>query len=607
MGTWVRGYEGARPLLLRCPAALPLFLAVAAALWATGCETTGPVSTDGDGAGGVRLSPRLQRMQRYYPDLAGGRFISLADFETPGQELLFRTVDVHGADTNTQPALSILRSRDETGAGGLKAMLRPGDLVRFDGRRSRELALVRDWQAYPLLIASVFSPAEGLLLAVGIESGSTSVLRWEQVARLANGWNLLRIDVASVGARIHLTDVRAITFHLPESMQDTDLYIDDVVLADNTTDRSSVDTTGGGLYARERGRRLYVGLRDRFEIGFLDGRIVEWRAGGVPRGTRGAPFVQSENLADEDGLGPLPFVVGPAEFTEPQPRAVLPSPTVAEWWSALDAQQLVEASAFRVVVAGGQRADATEAATGGHTWRYVIYPWGSIYVEVTTRLAPEAWAPPSLGYLVSVPVEQGFRYVPPPGAGPAVESTQFVLFSRPGRDMADLLWTWMPDLGRQRAWPDPAARRVRVVAGILPADDEVRSTHLLRIWPWDIDDAPEAAGLASDYRTPAELPVRTGRLVTDASGDQDGDGFNEAEGCYELAPEGGVLRVTFEPGRHVRFDPVLRVHETAHRRCWVYARGRAVDTIGRDAAGNLLIWLERTISAPLAIEVHLGE
>jgi len=54
----------------------------------------------------------------------------------------------------------------------------------------------------------------------------------------------------------------------------------------------------------------------------------------------------------------------------------------------------------------------------------------------------------------------------------------------------------------------------------------------------------------------------------------------------------------------LRFDPVFRVHETAGQRCWVYARGRMIQTVGRDAEDNLLVWLGSVVSGRTAVEVH---
>ena len=140
--------------------------------------------------------------------------------------------------------------------------------------------------------------------------------------------------------------------------------------------------------------------------------------------------------------------------------------------------------------------------------------------------------------------------------------------------------------------------------GDLEASDSVITSHLLRFWPWDIDAAPEAHSLSADYQHPATLAVARGSAVTDAFGDLDRDGFNESEGCYELALGDGLLRFTLQPGAFLRHQPTFRVHGTAGRQCWVYADGRIINRQGRDQRGELMFRLSRAISAPLTIELN---
>ena len=129
-------------------------------------------------------APILERQRKTYPDLVSGHFISLADFETRGQEQMFRIIGADGAEAgHEQPSLSILRSRNETGAGGLKVpLISAKDQVRFDGQRSSDYALVRDWRPYSLLLFSVYGPtertpgespaADGLRIELSIESAA---------------------------------------------------------------------------------------------------------------------------------------------------------------------------------------------------------------------------------------------------------------------------------------------------------------------------------------------------------------------------------------------------------------------------------------------------
>ena len=210
----------------------------------------------------------------------------------------------------------------------------------------------------------------------------------------------------------------------------------------------------------------------------------------------------------------------------------------------------------------------------------------------TRSIAPaRGWGAPRVGYALALDGRRGFRHIAPPASGeagtgaspgggavtnPGAGDVAFALFARPG-PRADLLWTWprSAPLNIQRELVSADERRLAVLVGDLPAAPIVEAAHLLRFWPTDIDAAPEAAGLAADYRAPALLAPAAGERLRDVSGDLDHDGYNESEGCYELAPAGSVLRVDFDPGRRLRFDPVFRVSQTRGRQAWVYVRGPA--------------------------------
>jgi hypothetical protein len=143
-----------------------------------------------------------------------------------------------------------------------------------------------------------------------------------------------------------------------------------------------------------------------------------------------------------------------------------------------------------------------------------------------------------------------------------------------------------------------------ITVGDLEAATTLETAQLLRFWPWDIDAAPEGHTFAADYQHPAILEVARGRVVADAPGDLNQDGFNESEGCYELALGRGLLRFKFEPGSFLRHRPIFRVHGTAGRDGWVYADGRIIDRQGRDLADELLFALPHAVSVPLTIEVN---
>lgn len=578
---------------------------MALVLLLAGCEALQPKSKTP--APESRLSPVLQRMQKTYDDLASGRFVSIADFETPGQETMFRCVGADGKEGDrVQPTLSILRSRNETGAGGLKARLgSSADRLLFDGKRSTQMALVRDWRPYSLLLMSIYGPPAGVVLEFSIESGEQAPLRWSRTIHVLPGWNLFRLDLAAVGDRADLADVRALGWRAPQVAAPVDLYLDDVILADNTRYLLGESAGSGELCVFTRGRRICVGARDCFELSFADGQIVAWRSG------------KDENLVDIDGLGPWPVPLAADWVDGPSAALAYDDPQLFAAWggAAATAQSIVEATPFRVIIqsrwrfgdASGVSSAAKNGEDGGcgHAWRYVIYPSGQMFVHLRSDAPAAGWGTPRVGYAIGLDGRRGFRRVASP-AGAQGDSVQYVLMARPGAQRADLLWTWPrgSSLYQQRELGSTDERRLAVIVGDIEAASTVETAFLFRFWPTDIDAAPEAAGFANDYRAPAVVKLRTGRLWTEAGGDSERDGYNESEGCYELAPDDRVVRFDFDPGTYMRFDPVFRVHGTAGRRCWVYARGRLISDIGRDAADNLLFRLGRVASAPMAVEVH---
>jgi hypothetical protein len=547
-----------------------------------------------------KLSPVLERMRKAYPDLASGRFVSLADLESPDQVALFRLVAPDGsAPDNLQPRLSILRSRNETGGGGLKVDLPSAayELV-MDGQRSDRLALLRDWRKYGLLLMSLYGPPGGAEVQFTVRSGETLPAEWARTLHVVPGWNLLRLDVDTLGDSVDLADIRALAWRAPQATGPKELYLDDLILADNTRWVLGEHAGADELHVFTRGLRIHVDVPARFELAFAEGVLVRWHDPG------------GGNLVDSAGLGPWPVPLAEDWAAQPAGIAYDDPQLFASWGPAVAAgQRLLEATPFRVVLEGrwrfvppGPTSTRPAAELPGHTWQYVIYPSGRVHVRVTSRAPQAGWSAPRLGYAVGLDGHRDFRALAPPSTVPP----GFALLARPGPDRGDLLWAWPQSLPltRQRELVSEDERRLALLVGDLPVAEVVDTAHLLRIWPADIDAALDGAGFAADYRNPATITATAGELVTDTAGDLDHDGYNEAQGSYELALADDVLRFTCEPGPYPRFDPVLRVHGTAGRQCWVYARGRLINTVGRDADDNLLFGLGRLVSSPVAVEVH---
>lgn len=559
-----------------------------------------------DQSGRRVLPPMLARMQRKYADLHTGRFVCLADFNTRPQAALFRILGPDGTQARSQPTISVRRSIDETGAGGLQARLNgPQDQLLFDGARSEKLALVRDWREYHLLLLSMYGPPDGLMLEFSVQSGSDAPIRWTRNLFARPGWHLYRLDLAQIGEDIDLAEVRALRWRAPRITAPVDLYLDDLILTDNTRYLLGENAADGEFYALTRGRRIHVGARGRFELAFCDGVIVEWHAD------------QQRNLTVRSGLGPWPVPLPEDWNLRRADPVVYDDPALfADWGERVTAtQRLVEKSGFRVVIEGVWRflpgwraagADLRPPAAPAHSWRYVIYPSGQVCVRTTSRVRDAFWSDERVGYTVALDGRSGFTRVICESTSDEEPGPNFVLMTQPGRQRPDLLWCLHSPAAatRQLELVSADERRLAITVGDVEPTDTVDAAHLLRFWPRDIDAAPEAESFAADYQRPAALVASRGRVVTDAAGDLDRDGFNESEGCYELMLEAGLLRFRLRPGSSLRHHPIFRVHGTAGQDCWVYVDGRIIHRQGRDIQGNLLFTLSRAVGVPLTIEVN---
>ncbi len=549
---------------------------------------------------GVKLSPVLRRMQETYRDLKSGRFVSLASLERPEEVQLFRTVDASGSEqAQPQPTLSVLRSRNETGAGSLKVRLTDTHSeLRLDGVRSDELALLRDWQPYPLMMMSVYGPVDGLQLEITIASGKPATLTWTRRLELVHGWNLLRFDVGVIGRTIDLADVRLIALRAPEINSPTEIHVDDVILADNTKAMFGEGGANGSLYVFRRGTRTHVGAYGRFELTFLGSFIDEWRDGNGVR------------LSDPAGLGPWPIVAAgqdeqPATLTNT--HALIDAALCTTWDSSPEVETIVGASKFCVSVRGTRRwrsyGPGSRGAGRVHC-RHFIEPSGRVISHLRVESDTASRFTTNLSYWIGLDNHHGFQTVQPTPARRG--SACYTLLTQPDPQQADLLWTCpahdADDLPTVHGSGD--GRRVALLVPVGDSPDTRDFVHCLRLWPTDIDSAAVADPLARDYRQPVALRPSAGVLVTDAEGDRDHDGFNETFGWYELRPADRVLRFEFDPGGLLRFQPAFRVHETSEHRCWVYARGQLLADTARDPFCDLLFRLPGTISRPALIEVH---
>ncbi len=371
------------------------------------------------------------------------------------------------------------------------------------------------------------------------------------------------------------------------------------------TGQKRTPVPGSGLTASQNPREIAVHFPDGSELGFRLGQIVAWRAGGEVSGS------------DESGLGPWPVPLddgweqrtdAPVGYDDPH--------HFASWGAIVEARQsLDEAGPARVVVSGVRRyRDGSGAAPAAddrfpqHTWRYVIYPDGRIYVTVSSEAAGRSWTAPKLGYALALNARSGLRAADSDLRTNAPAAFTFVRMV--GReDQERLIWVpYRVELVRRRLelLSDDGARGA-VLIGDQPAAERVSAAQMLVLSPPAQPRSSAVGVLARDYQVPATLVFDVGSASVDQAGDVNRDGFNEAEGVYELMPRDGLLRARFEPGELPRRGVRLRVHGVAQRGVSVALEGRVLRPVLIDpTSGTALFVLPMAIDAPARLEVFLG-
>jgi len=81
----------------------------------------------------------------------------------------------------------------------------------------------------------------------------------------------------------------------------------------------------------------------------------------------------------------------------------------------------------------------------------------------------------------------------------------------------------------------------------------------MRVYPRDIDSFEAGLPYVEDYQFPDTLSVSVGSRVTDDSGDLNGDGYNESEGCYVLLADDGKVAFTIDATETVRYQPAFKI------------------------------------------------
>ena len=218
------------------------------------------------------LPPVPDRLRAFYQELQANRFEILADLEQATQAQLFHVYGPGAA------ALTVRKSRLATGAGALEARFdSPSSVLLIDNEYAKDWALPRAWNPYQIFIASVYSAAPAVA-NLRIQSGREQPAAWDSPPLpLQPGWNLLRIDLADVARQVDLRDIRQIRMGVQAGAWPYTCYLDDLLLADNSTVAYG-EPAGpeGSLYVLRKGRRIHVGAAKRFELVFSRGVLASW-------------------------------------------------------------------------------------------------------------------------------------------------------------------------------------------------------------------------------------------------------------------------------------------------------------------------------------------
>jgi hypothetical protein len=560
-----------------------------------------------------------------YSELRGGRFLVIADFEEPGHMELFEMISV---SPQAKLELSEKRGRPRTGPRCLEFTTgSPDDAIVVSNARAENWYLKRDWRPYDLLLMSVNVPGgkrrsggRDLALEVTIAAGSASSSRSEPRPSgslgeavptavqcsipLQPGWNVVRLDLAEVGERIPLDDVRELRLAVsgpprPRRKAMT-VRIDDILLTglrrDLFGDSSNQD---GGVYVQRVGRRCRVGAGGRFELVFANGQIVEWY-------NLAADPYRRRNLVQGTTLGPSPMVLG-----SPQEREAGFSPLgedVLVW------QRILEMNVVRVVVAcTWWFVDDPNAAVDDRPyqrWVYTIYPTGQIYVAVEHTAATEQWSPSELGLAVTVASSEDDErrlYQSVVGGSPTRQEPRVpfaTVRNHPNDSFLLFALGKRHESARIAEIVDPSRARVSLVAaaGQSGLDMDAWACQILVGGAVDISDE-EAAARVADYAVRSKISFKVGSLAKVDDMSIGGLDAVQASGCYVIAPDQGRVLFSIDGRERPSYSPAFRIISATNQDAWVYVNHLVFDRIARDAAGNVLFQLPSTITRPTIVEV----
>lgn len=506
---------------------------------------------------------RLDRLVATYPDLSSGRFVVLADFDDAKHMQLAQVVRM---SDRAEVSLDRNGGRAETGAACLR--FRAGsdeDALVLSNAVASDWYMKRDWREYDLLLASLHAPRGGAEVELAIVGGEPERrLSAETTLNLVEGWNDLRIDLASIGEFLPLDDVRQIRVRFLDPDRRSELGVDDVILTSNREDLfGNSSLSDGSLFVQKRGRRLIVGAGGSFKLTFAKGQITEWfdLGGDDPR---------MRNLVRGTALGPTPVVLSSDESYL--------VPLMADGARVVSRQRLVEANRVRAVVEVdwtiAQDSQSEQPPTA--RWRYDVYLDGSLRVRCDADLADALPSGRKLGLGVSVAR-------PPAGIvvdAASIDGRALAVAKRLDGTGAGLAWVTShmgDDASPIRAFHEPQLGKTTLVWTTGSATNPRQSwgsTLLLGRSPAEGENAtPVGLGLV-----PPAMEVLEGRRLP----------VGEFPEVLDVAAEEGRFRARADLPPYVSF---CRVSGLDLGRVWVYVNQQLHRVWTRDASGRVLVAL----------------
>lgn len=546
----------------------------------TGCVAPPPSLAPG--------ATQADRLMRVYPELRGGRFAVIADFEDAKQIDLFRLEE--GSESG-KLALDPKGGRAETGRACLSMTTASSEETLVVGNTDEaRWYLKRDWRAYDLLMLSVFAPGDSASLELTLSSGPIDrKMSATTVVPLDKGWNVSRLDLADVAELVALDDVREMRWTI-RGPKKSAFRFDDILLTSNREDVFGDSRNGIGLlYAQRAGKRWNIGAGGSFEIAFAHGQIVSWfNLAEDPNRVR--------NLVQGTTLGPSPVVVN-ADGSEAGDFSVLGASVAAS-------QVLLEANRVRAVLACEWRfvGDAKQSAAEGpfQRWVYTIYPTGQIHVTVQATARTQSWTPPGLGLAASVANPGGDDWIVDIESGATARS--------------DAAGVWLAYAVHRTSSLSPMVQ-VR--------DDSKKRLSLIALGRHDVDEIEwsaclhlghklpaadiEAQRRLQEYMSPTSARLELGSAQTNKSGNSREVTPDPADGAYKINLEKGHARWTLDGRKQALFSPIFEIHGTGKGACWVYVDHRILDNTARTRQGDLLFQIPGIVDRLAAVEVLCGD